>query len=85
MYHVNGTLKVPVWGKANTSHDITVGYQEEFTELTADSGRFTSIDLSGYLAGALTLIGRTVANNTPVSYTHLDVYKRQAKEGICRM
>ncbi len=67
MYHVNGTLKVPVWGKANTSHDITVGYQEEFTELTADSGRFTSIDLSGYLAGALTLIGRTVANNTQVN------------------
>ncbi len=67
MYHVNGTLKVPVWGKANTSHDITVGYQEEFTELTADSGRFASIDLSGYLAGALTLIGRTVANNTQVN------------------
>lgn len=67
MYHVNGTLKVPVWGKANTSHDITVGYQEEFTELTADSGKFTSIDLSGYLAGALTLIGRTVANNAQVN------------------
>lgn len=67
MYHVNGTLKVPVWGKANTSHDITVGYQEEFTELTADSGKFTSIDLTGYLAGALTLIGRTVANNAQIN------------------
>ena len=67
MYHVNGTLKVPVWGKAKTSHDITVGYQEEFTELTADSGKFTSIDLTGYLAGALTLIGRTVANNAQIN------------------
>lgn len=66
MYHVAGTLKVPVWGKANTTHDITVGYQSEFTELTADSGKFTSIDLSGYLAGALTLIGKSVVNNAIV-------------------
>lgn len=66
MYHVAGTLKVPVWGKANTTHDITVGYQAEFTELTADSGKFASIDLSGYLAGALTLIGKSVVNNAIV-------------------
>ena len=25
IYNVKGTLKVPVWGKANTSHDIAVG------------------------------------------------------------
>lgn len=61
--NVKGTLKVPVWGKANSTHDITVGYQSEFTELTADSGKFTSVDLGGYLAGALTLIGRSVENN----------------------
>lgn len=66
MYNVKGTLKVPVWGKANTTHDIAVGYQEEFTDITADSGKFTSIDLSGYLAGALTLIGKSVANNAQV-------------------
>lgn len=63
IYNVKGTLKVPVWGKANSTHDITVGYQAEFTELTADSGKFTSVDLGGYLAGALTLIGRSVENN----------------------
>lgn len=66
IYNVKGTLKVPVWGKANTTHDIAVGYQEEFTDITADSGKFTSIDLSGYLAGALTLIGKSVANNAQV-------------------
>lgn len=66
MYNVKGTLKVPVWGKANTTHDIAVGYQEEFTDITADSGKFTSIDLSGYLAGALTLIGKSMANNAQV-------------------
>ena len=66
IYHVNGTLKIPVWGKANTTHGIKVGYQEEFTEIIADSGKFSSIDLSGYLVGALTLIGKTVVNNAQV-------------------
>lgn len=66
MYHVNGTLKVPVWGLANSSHKITVNYQEEFTDITADSGKFTSIDLSGFLAGALVLIGKSVVNNAQV-------------------
>lgn len=68
-YNVKGTLKVPVWGKANTTHDIAVGYQQEFTEITADAGAFTSVDLSGYLAGALTLIGRSVENNGAFSVT----------------
>lgn len=63
IYNVKGTLKIPVWGKANNTHDIAVGYQAEFTELTADSGKFTSVDLSGFLAGALTLIGKSVENN----------------------
>ena len=63
IYNVKCTLKIPVWGKANNTHDIAVGYQTEFTELTADSGKFTSIDLGGYLAGALTLIGRSLENN----------------------
>jgi HK97 family phage major capsid protein len=63
IYNVKGTLKVPVYGKANTTHDIAVGYQSEFTDITADAGKFTSVDLGGYLIGALTLIGRSVENN----------------------
>ena len=66
MYNVKGTLKIPVWGNANSTHNISVGYQEEFTELTADTGKFTSIDLGGYLAGALSLIGKSVINNAQV-------------------
>ena len=66
MYHVKGTLKIPVWGKANSTHDIAVSYHTEFTELTADAGKFTSVDLAGYLAGALTLMGRTVIKNADV-------------------
>lgn len=62
MYSVKGTLKVPVWGD-NNGHNISVGYQEEFTEVTPDAGKFTSIDLGGYLIHATTLIGRSVENN----------------------
>jgi HK97 family phage major capsid protein len=66
MFAVKGTLKVPVWGNANTIHNITVGYQSEFTDITADAGAFTSVDLTGYLAGALTLIGKSVINNSEI-------------------
>ena len=79
IYHVNGTLKIPVWGKANTTHGIKVGYQEEFTEIIADSGKFSSIDLSGYLVGALTLIGKTVINNAQVDVVSF-IVTEMAKE-----
>ena len=65
MYHVKGTLKIPKYTKAS-GHDVTVGYAEEFKELTADAGKFITVDLSGYLMGALTLIGKSVINNSAV-------------------
>lgn len=71
LYRVKGTLKIPKWTKANDTHDITVGYASEFTELTADSGKFTSVDLGGYLVGALTLVGRSVQNNASFKLLHL--------------
>ena len=66
-FSVKGTLKVPVYGDTSNGHNITVGYQEEFKEITADAGRFTSVDLTGYLTGALTLIGQSVINNSEVN------------------
>lgn len=66
VFHTKGTLKVPVWSDSNTSHNINVGYSDEFSELTADSGKFTSIDLTGYLVGALTLVGRSAINNSGI-------------------
>ena len=80
IYNVKGTLKVPVWGKANTTHDIAVGYQTEFTDITADSGKFTSVDLGGYLAGALTLIGKSVENNG--AFSVVDFIVNQMAEEI---
>lgn len=79
VYHVNGTLKIPVYGKANTSHDITVAYGSDFSELTADAGAFTSIDLTGYLIGALTLVGRSLQNNSDMDVVSFVVNKMADK------
>ncbi|MDF2537416.1 MAG: phage major capsid protein family [Herbinix sp.] len=79
MFAVKGTLKVPVWGLANTTHDISVGYQAEFTDITADAGKFTSVDLTGYLAGALTLLGKSVINNSEISVVDFVVSEMSKK------
>lgn len=82
LFHVKGTLKVPVWGLANTTHDIAVGYQAEFTDITADAGKFTSVDLTGYLAGALTLIGKSVANSADIDVVNFIVLEMAKKIAI---
>lgn len=61
-YNVKGTLSIPFY-PADTS-DITVGFHDEFTELTSSTGKFGSIDLKGFLVGALTLVSKTLVNNS---------------------
>ncbi len=46
-YHVKGTLKIPKWTLANSTHDVTVGYASEFTELTAGAKTILYGDYSG--------------------------------------
>lgn len=82
MYHVKGTLKIPKWTKANTTHDITTGYASEFSELTADSGKFISVDLGGYLAGSLVLIGKSVENNSAVNVVEFVIRKMAEKIAV---
>lgn len=67
-YAVKGELNIPVWGDAD-GHDITVGYKQEFNELTADAGKFTSVELNGHLIGSLVLIGQSVINNSQIDIT----------------
>lgn len=75
IYHVKGVLKIPKWTKANSTHDVTVGYSAEFSQLTPDSGKFISVDLGGYLAGALVLIGKSVINNAAVNVSQFVIRK----------
>lgn len=83
-FNVKGTLKVPVWGKAGTGadQDITVGYQTEFMDITANSGKFTSVDLTGFLAGALTLVGKSVINNAQVDVANFIINEMAKKIAI---
>ena len=75
VYHEKGTLKIPKWTKANSTHDVTVDYATEFTPLTADSGKFISVDLGGYLAGALVLVGKSVINSSAINVTQFVINK----------
>lgn len=78
IYHVKGTLKIPKW-TADSNRDITVGFAEEFQELTANGGKFDSIDLGGYLVGALTLVGKSLENNASVNIVDFVVKKMAEK------
>ena len=60
-YNVRGTLSIPYYDEA-TDH-VSVAWHTEFTELESHSGKFTQIELTGHLAGALTKISRTLLNS----------------------
>lgn len=61
-YNVKGNLTIPYYD--GETSDITVAYADEFTELTSTSGSFKSITLTGFLAGVLTKVSKSLLNNS---------------------
>jgi HK97 family phage major capsid protein len=61
-YNVKGKLVVPYYDEDTSS--ITVSYATEFEDLTSSVGAFDKIELDGFLAGALTLVSRSLINNS---------------------
>lgn len=61
-YNVGGTLSIPYYDESTQS--ITMAYATEFVELESTSGKFASIELKGYLAGALTKVSKSLINNS---------------------
>ena len=61
-YNVKGTFDIPYYDESTTS--ITVAYQTEFSALSSNVGEFTTIQLTGFLAGALVKISRSLINNS---------------------
>ena len=61
-YNVKGKLELPFYDVSTQT--ITVAWATEFQELTSSVGKLDAIELSGYLAGALTLISRSLINNS---------------------
>ena len=61
-YNVGGNLEIPYYDESTGA--ITVAYAKEFTELESSAGKFTSISLGGFLAGVLSLISKSLINNS---------------------
>lgn len=60
-FNVKGKLEVPFY--PSDSNNINVAYQNEFSPLASSSGSFDTVELSGFLAGCLTKISRSLINN----------------------
>lgn len=74
IYNVKGDLVIPYYGE-NSGEDITCAYATEFTDLTSTAGKFTSINLSSYLAGAITKISKSLINKSDFDLTNFVINK----------
>lgn len=79
-YNVKGTLELPYYDE--TSGKIKVAYQDEFKALTSSNGKFTNISLTGFLAGALSKISRSLINNA--QFNIVDFVVTEMSESIKR-
>lgn len=61
-YNVKGKLVLPYYDENTTA--ITVAYQTEFVAMQSNVGEFKPITLTGYLAGALAKVSRSLINNS---------------------
>ncbi len=75
-YNIGGTITIPYYDESTTA--ITMAYATEFTELESHVGSFTSIQLSGYLAGALTKLSLSLINNSQFDVVGYIVEKMSA-------
>lgn len=75
-FNVKGKLELPYY-PADSSTQITVAFASEFTDLTSSTGNFTTVELDGYLAGALTKISKSLINNTDIDLVGF-IVKRMA-------
>lgn len=64
-YNVGGTITIPYYPKTGAgATKITMDYATEFTALTSTAGDFGSIQLTGFLAGALSKVSVSLINNS---------------------
>lgn len=63
-FNTKGKVEVPYY--PYDSENINVAYAEEFSDLVSTAGKFGSVELTGFLAGALTKISKSLINNTDI-------------------
>lgn len=79
-YNVGGSLSVPYYDES--AQKIEMAYATEFTELESTSGKFKSIELKGFLAGALTKVSKSLINNS--QFNIVDFVVNAMAEAIAR-
>lgn len=79
-YNVRGKLQLPYYD--TTTNSIKVAYQTEFSPIASSNGAFKSIELDGFLAGALSKISNSLINNSQFDIVNFVV--NQMGEDIAR-
>ena len=72
-FNIKGTVSIPYVDTA--SDNITVAYADEFTELEAKSSKLLTVNLTGYLAGVLCKISKSLLNNTDIDIANFVIGK----------
>lgn len=63
-YNTKGNLAIPVYD--DSTSDITMAYADEFTDLESKVGKFNSVDIGNFLAGALVKLSNSLVANTDI-------------------
>ena len=77
--YTHGKLSVPVYGEDATNY-IKADYVDEGTDLTDNIGKFTTVDLNGFVLGALALVSNKLKDNTDINV--VDFVVNQVAEAI---
>ena len=76
-YNIAGTINIPKVDESAGS--ITVAYGTEFTDLESKANKFATIELTGYLYGALTKISKSLLNNSDFNLVNWVIDKMAKK------
>ena len=61
-YNIGGNISIPCYDEDEQA--IQMAYANEFEELTSTNGKFKSIELSGFISGALSKVSKSLINNS---------------------
>lgn len=76
-YNAKGTFNIP---KVDTTvDDVTVDYATEFSELVEKSNKFATVTLTGFLAGSLVKVSKSLLNNSDFDLVNFVVNRMAQK------
>ena len=74
IYNVGGNLIFPKYGLEG-SNDIKATYSDDLTELTEQTGKFTTVTLENFIVGCLAKISKSLMNRTDFDLVNFVVRK----------